>query len=224
MPLDPDVLAAMRRWPNVPAVHGWLSLDARGRWQLHEDGLAHEGGAGAAISNPRILAFIGRNYMHDGRGGWYFQNGPQRVYVRLDAAPHVLRLAGDGQSLETHTGLVVREPRAWWLDDAGNLYAATEHGPGRVLDRDLAAVAARLRTGDGRPLLDALEDPAAGASWPATGDMDRDPPPKSVLSVRYGEAGPAAPLRRCAAADIARLLEFDPDPRPSAAAGPGHPA
>ena len=204
MPLDSDVLAAMRRWPNVPAVHGWLSLDARGRWQLHEDGRGHEGSEGAPISNPRILAFIGRNYTHDDRGRWYFQNGPQRVYVRLDAAPYVLRVGEDGQSLETHTGLPVREPRAWWLDDAGNLYAATEHGPGRVLDRDLAAVAGQLHADDGRSLLDALAPPAGAAH-------DTGP----ALSLRYLDRGHAAPMRRCAAGEIARLLGFEPNPRPA---------
>ncbi|MGB3277244.1 MAG: DUF2946 family protein, partial [Castellaniella sp.] len=30
--MDDQVLAAMARWPNVPAVHGWLSLTARGQW------------------------------------------------------------------------------------------------------------------------------------------------------------------------------------------------
>jgi hypothetical protein len=31
--------------------------------------------------------FIQRNYDHDAQGQWFFQNGPQRVYVELEATP-----------------------------------------------------------------------------------------------------------------------------------------
>ena len=34
--MDPSVLNALERWPEVPAVYGWLSLSARGDWRLHE--------------------------------------------------------------------------------------------------------------------------------------------------------------------------------------------
>lgn len=85
--MDDDVKAALVRWPNVPAVAGWLSLDGRGRWHLHPQGDAAEGGPGESITNTQILAFIERNYEHDDQGRWFFQNGPQRVYVRIDAAP-----------------------------------------------------------------------------------------------------------------------------------------
>ncbi|XOT98625.1 DUF2946 family protein, partial [Alcaligenes pakistanensis] len=34
--------------------------------------------------------FFNRNYQADEKGRWFIQNGPQRVYVRLDAAPLIV--------------------------------------------------------------------------------------------------------------------------------------
>jgi hypothetical protein len=63
----------------VPAVYGWLALDRRGRWLLKEPAGARFSGVG----NVALREFIGRKYAVDERGCWYFQNGPQRVYVAL---------------------------------------------------------------------------------------------------------------------------------------------
>jgi hypothetical protein len=146
--MDENVLAAMKRWPNVPDVYGWLSLGRNGRWRLHPGGTAaddmedgHNGeAAGEVISSPAISAFINRNYACDAGGNWYFQNGPQRVFVCLDAAPYILRTTGAGPALITHTGLAVAGISAWVLDDAGRLYARTEHGAGLIHGRDLPAL------------------------------------------------------------------------------------
>ena len=61
----------------------------------------------SASSNPTVTAFIGRNYERDERGCWFFQNGPQRVFVQLDYTPLVLRVVGASGApleLEAHTG------------------------------------------------------------------------------------------------------------------------
>ena len=104
MPLDDQVVQAMRRWPQVPAVHGWLRLDRRGRWLLVDRGRPDfdeaRDGAGSEITSPPILDFIGRNYGADEAGRWYWQNGPQRVFVDLDLAPLVLRVVGEGLAAE----------------------------------------------------------------------------------------------------------------------------
>jgi hypothetical protein len=125
--MDADVLAAIAKWPNVPAVFGWLGLTARGEWRLQ----------GRPIENAAIRAFIGRNYAGDEQGRWFFQNGPQRVYVALDATPWVWRVDADGR-VTAHTGATpARASGAALLDDA-RLLLVTETGPGLVDDRDAA--------------------------------------------------------------------------------------
>lgn len=122
----------MAKWPNVPAVYGWLGLDRRGKWLIK----------GERISNPIVSEFIGRNYEHDARGRWFFQNGPQRVFVALDGAPFVYRIGWDLDPnaplrFETHTGRTVVRVDSAWIDDAGVVLLVTEHGVGMIDDRDL---------------------------------------------------------------------------------------
>ncbi|HYF57427.1 MAG TPA: DUF2946 family protein [Burkholderiaceae bacterium] len=158
MPIDDLVRRAMARWPNVPAVHGWLRLDRRGRWLLVDRGAPgfdealH--GAGSEITSPPIVDYIGRNYGPDERGRWHWQNGPQRVFVDLELAPLLYRVLGDApaQRLVTHTGYPVERIERVATDEPGNVWLVTEHGPGCVDDRDLAALAIELD-----------EPPAAGA-------------------------------------------------------------
>lgn len=165
--MDDRVIAAMARWPDVPAVFGWLSLNERGAWRLHPKGdaltstgqRAEPDSAGEAISSPPIIAFINRNYAADDKGQWYFQNGPQRVYVRLDVAPFILHTTNpreEAVQFSTHSGLTVNHVSAWWLDEKGRLFAETEHGAGLVAGRDLEAVMARMRSADGTLLIDRL--------------------------------------------------------------------
>lgn len=174
--MDQSVKQAIAKWPNVPAVYGWLSLDGRGRWHIHERGDADAGGPGALITSPQILAFIGRNYESDARGRWYFQNGPQRVYVRLDAAPYILRVADTGIGLVTHTTEPINTVDAWWLDQAGQLYARTDLGGGMVDGRDLETVLAQLHaTPAETPLLEALETHAGQMAWQVSYPCYRNP-------------------------------------------------
>src|SRR5690554_6541585 len=160
--MDEQVIAAMARWPDVPAVYGWLSLSEAGLWRLHPkgDALQHPEAPGEEITSPQILAFMNLNYTSDALGQWYFQNGPQRVYVRLDAAPFVVHTTTDTRSgrlnLRTHTGLDIGEVRALHLDENGRLFADTDRGAALIKGRDLPA------------LLDSLQPAAsATASLPA---------------------------------------------------------
>jgi hypothetical protein len=199
--MDQSVKDALARWPNVPAVYGWLSLDARGRWRLHPQGQAAEGGPGEPITNTQILEFIGRNYEHDEAGRWFFQNGPQRVFVRLDAAPYILRLADDDHALVTHTGAAIDAISGWWLDDQGQLYAGTPIGGGVVLDRDLQPLLEKMETGDGAPLLDALAGPT----------------PEVAVTVAYPGIYAASPLQSVTRQEIPGRLGFTPNPQADAA-------
>ena len=155
--MDQSVLDAVQRWPNVPAVYGWLSLSARGDWRLHPLGDAQTGGPGEGISNPQILGFMGRNYACEPNGKWFFQNGPQRVYVRLDAAPYIVHIDPNSAALITHNGREVEQILGWFADERGQLYAQTNLGAARIDDRDLSTLADILQTPEGLNLLDTLE-------------------------------------------------------------------
>jgi hypothetical protein len=104
---------------------------------------------GSRVDHAKLLDFIHRNYMADEAGAWFFQNGPQRVYVDLEAAPFVWRLqtaddtadaAPGACSVRAHTGALA-QPLACWLDDAGRLFLHTDLGFGIVhtLDTGIAA-------------------------------------------------------------------------------------
>jgi hypothetical protein len=139
--MDESVLAAIAKWPNVPAVFGWLSLTARGEWRLR----------GEPIENAAVRDFIGRNYAADSLGRWYFQNGPQRVFVALDATPWAYRLA-PGEALAAHTGARPARLTAAALLDDGRCVLGTDLGAGLVDDRDAALVLRAVTDFAGLPL------------------------------------------------------------------------
>lgn len=245
--MDDTVLAAMARWPNVPDVFGWLSLSSTGQWRLHPGGAAlpEDTGVGTPasgpapglagmpalpegeiIGSPAITTFIGRNYGHDAEGRWFFQNGPQRVFVRLDAAPYILRTTGTGTALCTHNGLDVGRVLSWSLDDSGRLFAMTDQGPGMVAGRDLPALVNALRTIRGETLADALaRDAFAGGNQLGVSPVEPiDIQPIDILanplaeSAVAGVAKPkspvgAAPLRFSTTGGIAATLGFTRFPR-----------
>ena len=155
--MDEIVSRSMLKWPDVPAVYGWLSLDRRGNWAIKT-----AGGRFERIANAAVREFIGRNYAADAGGRWYFQNGPQRVFVALDYTPWVYRLADAGEGILAHTGAVPHALEAVFLDDAGALLLQTEIGIGVLLDRDLSAFLERLTDMRG-PLERLLEKVAQGA-------------------------------------------------------------
>ncbi|HEX5515904.1 MAG TPA: DUF2946 family protein [Gammaproteobacteria bacterium] len=141
--MDEDVLRAMLKWPNVPALFGWLQLDRRGNWHIQDQ----------RVDRDALVAFIGRNYAHDEQGRWYFQNGPQRGYVALEYTPWVLRAQLDG-TLQTHTGLEVRQVAAGFIDENGSLLLSFDDNVGLLTDTDLDWAIARFQRCDGRPVDD----------------------------------------------------------------------
>lgn len=161
--MDEIVEAALRKWPGVPHCWGWLALDARGDWYMRDDRVRAAGPfpavKGSRVLHDKLRAFIGRNYLADAAGRWYFQNGPQRVYVELEAAPFVWRLqappgdAGGVPEIVSHTGLAarLRGPDAVWLDDAGRLFLDADLGFGLVHSQDMALAAEAVERGQWRP-------------------------------------------------------------------------
>ncbi len=155
--MDEIVKAALLKWPDVPDCYGWLGLDSRGHWWLRDHAAQRAGtfasgvpGArGQRLEHEKLIAFIARNYERGADGRWYFQNGPQRVYVELEAAPWIWRLAADG-SLTSHTGLAAQY-HGGWIDEQGRLYAETELGLGLVHSQDMHLAADWVEQGLWRP-------------------------------------------------------------------------
>jgi hypothetical protein len=106
---------------------------------------------GSRIEHDRLRAFIERNYAADARGAWFFQNGPQRVYLQLEAAPWVWRV-GDaaGWPVHSHTGLAAT-PRSAWLDEQGRLFLDTAIGHGLVHTLDMGLAAQAVEDGAWQP-------------------------------------------------------------------------
>ena len=153
--MDDIVKAALAKWPNVPDCYGWLGLDARGNWYMRDDPTQAAGpfaGAGAStaskgsrLQHEKLIDFIQRNYQADAQGRWYFQNGPQKVYVELEATPLIWRVAQDF-SVCAHTGEPGRVQRVL-LDQHGRLYLDSALGFGLVHTQDMGLAADAIECG-----------------------------------------------------------------------------
>ena len=135
--MDEIVKQAMAKWPAVPHCYGWLGLDARGNWRMRDERTQALGSAGDKIVHSALLGFINRNYTHDDQGRWYFQNGPQRVYVNLEATPYIAH-TDPAQGFVLHTGEPVTIIDAAWLTDLGQLVLVSGPKIAQVDDRDIA--------------------------------------------------------------------------------------
>jgi len=134
--VDEIVARALAKWPGVPDVFGWLSLDRRGQWLLRKPAGGRE-----AIANAALCEFIARNYSCDPLGRWFFQNGPQRVFVRLAYTPLVVRTRDS--AFVDHCGRDF-ESRAAMLDEEGSLLLQGRDSVALLDYRDLAAYAEAL--------------------------------------------------------------------------------
>ena len=148
--MDDIVQQALIKWPNVPHCYGWLGLDSRGRWYLRDDAVQAQGAfpcsKGVLLEHSKLIAFIERNYEADAQGQWFFQNGPQRVYVELECAPWIWRIDVDG-TLRSHTGRMA-VATACLLDDEGRVYLVSDMGLGLVHTLDVLQVADAIERGD----------------------------------------------------------------------------
>jgi hypothetical protein len=154
--MDDIVKAALKKWPNVPHCYGWLALDARGDWYMRDDRTQAAGPfpqvKGSRILHDKLREFIHRNYARDDAGSWFFQNGPQRVYVELEAAPWVWRLQADGEhiAVASHTG----EPATvseCCVDEHGRLFLTTSLGLGIVHTADMELASRAVERGSWVP-------------------------------------------------------------------------
>jgi hypothetical protein len=151
--MDDIVRQAIAKWPNVPHCWGWLGLDARGNWYMRDDRAQAAGpfpqSKGSLLRHDKLIDFIQRNYEADEQGRWFFQNGPQRVYVELEATPLVFRI-GMSHDVTAHTG----HPASFnglVVDESGRAYLDTDIGFGIVHTLDMEAVADAVEAGRWQP-------------------------------------------------------------------------
>jgi hypothetical protein len=155
--MDDIVRQAMAKWPNVPACYGWLGLDARGNWYMRDERAqaagefdsGRTGSKGSALRHDKLIEFIQRNYMADAQGRWFFQNGPQRVFVELEATPWIWRIGTDG-SVRAHSGQEARVQRCV-LDEQGWVYLQADLGFGLVHTQDVLQAAEAVQAGHWQP-------------------------------------------------------------------------
>jgi Protein of unknown function (DUF2946) len=151
--MDDLVKQAMTKWPDVPHCYGWLGLDARGNWCMRDDQAQAAGGfcsgckgaKGSVLKHEKLVNFIERNYQCDDVGQWYFQNGPQRVFVELEVTAWVWRVGND-YAVTSHSGTPVQYQQGW-MDEHGWLYLTTSGGFGLVHTQDVALAAQAIESG-----------------------------------------------------------------------------
>jgi hypothetical protein len=164
--MDDIVRQAIAKWPKVPSCYGWLALDARGNWYMRDERAQAAGpfaatatdagapattGKGSLLRHEKLIDFIARNYESDASGQWFFQNGPQRVYVELQATPLIWRIApAPGLAVSAHTGRPASVQRCV-VDEAGRLYLQTDLGFGLVHTLDMTHAADAVEQGLWQP-------------------------------------------------------------------------
>jgi len=121
--MDDQVLRSLMKWPNVPDCYGWLALDRRGQWRMRDEFTQQNKLPGQVIQHAALNEFISRNYACDELGRYFFQNGPQRVFISLDATPWIVRIIPS----EISSKLInqcnqTMEPTAALSDEKGNIY------------------------------------------------------------------------------------------------------
>ena len=155
--MDDIVKQAMAKWPNVPDCYGWLGLDARGNWYMRDEPAqscgAFDSGApgskGSELRHAKLIDFIGRNYAVDDRGCWYFQNGPQRVFVELQCTPWIWRI---GQDAMVHDHIdQPADVSESYVDEQGRLYLLAVRGVGLVHTQDMHLAADLIEQGRWTP-------------------------------------------------------------------------
>lgn len=160
--MDDIVRQAIAKWPNVPDCYGWLGLDARGNWYMRDDRAQAAGpfsgtpGAdparnkaskGSLLKHDKLIDFIQRNYESDKAGRWFFQNGPQRVYVELESTPLVWRVdTAPAFAVTSHSGKPARVQRCM-VDETGRVYLETDIGFGLVHTQDMTCAAEAVEQG-----------------------------------------------------------------------------
>ena len=121
--MDEQVIRSLIKWPDVPDCYGWLALDRRGQWRMRDEFTQQNSLPGQVIKHQTLNEFISRNYARDTQGKYFFQNGPQRVFITLDATPWIVRVIPSDQGVKLLTQCQSQiEPTSALSDEKGNIY------------------------------------------------------------------------------------------------------
>ena len=126
---------------------------------------------GDGVEHEKLIEFIARNYEPDAQGRWYFQNGPQRVYVELELTPWIWRV-GQDFAVRAHTGAVAT-PRLCLLDELGRVYLDTDLGLGLIHTMDVAIAAEAVLQGLWLPIDVASEEMPARFGYVVSPESQR---------------------------------------------------
>jgi hypothetical protein len=210
--MDDIVAQALKKWPNVPHCYGWLALDARGHWRMRDQHTQDNNLPGDKIMHAALIGFIQRNVDCDAQGRWYFQNGPQRVYIDLALTPYIAR-TDPQHGFALHTDAALENIAHAWFSETGCLLLGFTDGNRKKTvaaldDRDLAQCLPMLRIA-GAPLDDANEGQLL--EWLQATDGDGKPG-AAALALVYG--GQDIPVSHIAQAEIPRRFDFVLRPQP----------
>ena len=190
-------LGSDNKWPNVPDVYNWLELDNRGNWCIKNEKISHKG----------LIKFINDHYSSDDKGRWFFQNGPQRVFVKLHSTPFILSIAlnDDVIYFKTQTNQVIQQIEQFWLDNNGRLLLSWDQYLGLLSDRDLSMMSDYIVpvNANGQQEFDQISDLDISSSF-----SENKIPFNLKLNNRLYDI---RPIRE---RDFSRLFNFEPNPAP----------
>ena len=190
-------LGSDNKWPNVPDVYNWLELDNRGNWCIKNEKISHKG----------LIKFINDHYSSDDKGRWFFQNGPQRVFVKLHSTPFILSIAlnDDVIYFKTQTNQVIQQIEQFWLDNNGRLLLSWGQYLGLLSDRDLSMMSDYIVpvNANGQQEFDQISDLDIPSSF-----SENKIPFNLKLNNRLYD------IRPIQERDFSQLFNFEPNPVP----------
>jgi hypothetical protein len=121
--VDQFIHQALQKWPQVPDCFGWLSFDRRGEWRIQNEYAQQNKLSGELITHQGFKHYIESHLAHDESGNYFFQNGPQRVFIHFVYSPWVVRFypkEGGHWDIRTTFGDPI-EPLTCFLDESGHI-------------------------------------------------------------------------------------------------------
>jgi hypothetical protein len=121
--VDDSTLSSIAKWPNVPYCYGWLLLDRRGSFRIRNEYAQKNQLQGDVIQHAGLCESIKKHICLDEHQQYFYQNGPQRVYITFAYSPYVARILPNQEHrwiLRNHLDQEITPTRCF-LDEKGNV-------------------------------------------------------------------------------------------------------